>query len=76
MIAFNVQEAIKRMKHRNKRVICWTLDSVIVEYKYISANKARNWDDSFADKNEKPNRIILQRAVWQDGFHSRYTNWW
>lgn len=75
-ICFDKSEAVKRMQARKKQSISWTLLGLIVEYQYIPATSARNYDGSAAGDGQDPNRIILQRIVWRNGEAPRYTNFW
>lgn len=75
-IALYAGEAIKRMSRRSSKSVSWTLKGMTVEWRYIPATAARNWDGSSAGSEEDPNRIILQQKVWRDGSNPRFTNWW
>lgn len=75
MLALERSEAVKRMRRRNKQSVSWTLSELTVEWSYIRATEARNYDGSSAGHGHNPNRIILQRIVWQD-CQARYTNFW
>lgn len=75
-VCFDRNEAVKRMRARNKQTVSWTLSEQTVEWSYIPATSARNYDGSAAGDGQDPNRIILQRIVWQHGEAPRYTNFW
>ena len=75
-IALNRQEAIRRMTCRNTRSIRWTLYDVTIEWKYIKASQARNYDGTLAGDGLNPNAVVLQQMVWKVGSEPRYTNHW
>lgn len=75
-LALNKEQAVRRMTQRSLKTIKWTLKGVTVEWRYIPATSCRNWDGSVAGEGQPPNKEILQRMVWWDGEHPRYTNWW
>ncbi|BDA75964.1 hypothetical protein CAL7716_101300 (plasmid) [Calothrix sp. PCC 7716] len=75
MIALDRSEAVKRMKRRNKQSVSWTLSELTVEWSYIPATEARDYNGSAGGYGHNPSRIILQRIVWRDG-EARYTNYW
>ena len=74
--ALNGIEAASRMARRGVKQVAWTLPGCKIEWSYISADKARNWDGSPAGSGNDPNRQILQLMVWREGGLPRYTNWW
>lgn len=75
-IALNRSEATKRMARRDKQAIRWTLADMTVEWKYIEARQARNYDGSHAGNDSTPNAVVLQQMVWREGSTPRYTNHW
>ncbi|OKH45323.1 hypothetical protein NIES2101_26825 [Calothrix sp. HK-06] len=58
-VCFDRNEAVKRMRARNKQTVSWTLSEQTVEWSYIPATSARNYDGSAAGDAQDPNRIIL-----------------
>ena len=74
--ALDMEEAVARMQRRGKQSVRWTLKGITIEWKYIPATEARNYDGSSAGHGQDSNKIILQRMVWREGKDPRYTNWW
>ena len=72
-IAFNQDEAIARMKRRNKQSVTWTFPCVTIRWRYIDGRSARNWDGS-PDPN--PGCTALERMVWREDSAPRYSNYW
>jgi hypothetical protein len=72
-IAFEKEEAVARMRRRNKTEITWTFPDVTVRWRYIDGRYARNWDGSLAPN---PNCIALEKMVWREGSAPRYSNYW
>ncbi len=70
------EEAIKRMKRRNTNCVRWSKGDVTIEYRYIPATAARNWDGSSAGSGNDPNQTILQRMTWETGCNPRFSNYW
>lgn len=70
------QEAITRMSRRGSKSVRWTLADRVIEYKYIPATSARNYDGSSAGAGQDPNTTILQQMVWRDGGQPRFSNQW
>lgn len=69
-------EAAKRMKRRNVKSVRWTLVGKTIEYRYVPATAARNYDGSSAGGGQDPDRIILQQMIWREGAAPHYSNRW
>jgi hypothetical protein len=75
-VPFDMEQAVKRMSARSSKALKWTLKGVTIEWRYIPATSARNWDGSSAGGGQDASKEILQRMVWKDGACPRFTNWW
>ena len=75
-LALDKDEATRRMQARQKKSICWTLKDMTVEWRFIPATQAKNWDGSPAGQGNNPHQEILSRMVWREGSQPRFTNWW
>ncbi|MCT7965149.1 hypothetical protein NG799_02220 [Laspinema sp. D1] len=74
--SLDINEAIARMNRRETSQVQWTGTDGIVEWKYIKASEARNWDGSSnLNYDGDPNKKILQRKVTING-RSTFSNWW
>lgn len=72
----NIANAIARMKKRGTKKVSWTYLDKRIEFSYISANMARNYDGSHAGFPSDPERLIVQRKVQCNGRLPHYTNYW
>lgn len=70
------REAVLRMKRRNKRFICWSLQDRTIEFSFIQEFDAKNYDGSYSGLGCDSGRIVLQRATTINGGMPRYSNYW
>jgi hypothetical protein len=73
---YDREEVVKRMARRRKKSIKWTLETVTVEWKYIPATEAKNYDGSDAGSGNDPAQEVLQQTTWKLGGSPRFSNWW
>lgn len=75
-MAANIVNAIARMKKRGAKKVSWTYPDKKIEFSYIPAALARNYDGSHAGFPSNPTRLIIQRKVHCNGRLPHYTNYW
>jgi hypothetical protein len=74
--SLDINEATTRMNRRGTEKVQWTGTDAIVEWSYIKASDARNWDGSSnLNFDGDPNKKILQRKVTINS-RSMFSNWW
>ncbi len=76
LASLDINEAKTRMKRRGTNTVQWTGADGIVEWRYIRATEARNWNGSSSlNWNGDPHKKILSRKVVIDG-RAMFSNWW